>query len=58
MMVKKFFGAVTNVGRRTARGASIHTTAGEERAFLRMVIEHSCPGLGDPARVGVQKVGV
>ena len=36
----------------------IHTTAGEERAFLRMVTEHSCSGLGDPTRVGVQKVGV
>jgi len=34
----------------------IHTTADEERSFLRMVTAHSCSGLGDPARVGVQKV--
>ncbi|CAK5086145.1 unnamed protein product [Meloidogyne enterolobii] len=34
----------------------IHTTAGEEREFKRLITEHSCSGVGDAARVRVQKV--
>uniref|UniRef100_A0A1I8BAH8 glucuronosyltransferase n=1 Tax=Meloidogyne hapla TaxID=6305 RepID=A0A1I8BAH8_MELHA len=44
-MVRRFFGAVTNAPQLVARGR-IHTTAGEEREFKRLITEHSCSGVG------------